>query len=586
MIRGFRDLRTSVEILSSSRVPKTLIANFKSVLPRRLLSAFKKTKSFLQKADNVADQVNAVGRGVVSNAIGTVVTTASAVGLESQASALASRKIAEAGRLVMRGPEIRRLASLSRSANEAMTTASSKILNSRVAGNILTLSAGIGLGVQIVEELNPAKLRQPRVDASGSSANAMSTGLPLRQTVARGLAMTRMVAPLARGVGALYQAFKTVNKITESPRYYDRSRAIAGTLGEDTSQSGTTPTPVVPLQLYGQQGLLADQVFYRLVLLAENIYRPLQERTGNQLRILEGYRTEHTGTSAHERGEAIDVTIGDGSLAQSSALRDLAQWASERLMFDEIVLCHSPIPTPAGQAWLHISFSPTDRRRQVWTKTFDDQFIEGLQSYEAYTSDSPVYAQDKAVLDENIRLAYAYLDRVAARDQKLNPVGVNTSESTSVIPTGESEGCTTLVSPQGIPYDPDQSPVTKDAVEQAFNAAVEKYPLLWEDIKLPGDRRTKTAFLRAVVEELNHPKVGVVGVRGSANDPSIDAIAILNPTAGPQGRGDDRWDDDKRLMVVDIILSSQSDDARWGWVDHTCLDDTSINPVFIPVVNP
>lgn len=586
MIRGFRDLRTTVEILSSSRVPKTLIASFKSVLPRRMLSAFKKTKSFLQKADNVVDQVNAVGRGVVSNAIGTVVTTASSVGLESQASALASRKIAEAGRLVMRGPEIRRLASLSRSANEAMTTASSKILNSRVAGNILTLSAGIGLGVQIVEELNPAKLRQPRVDASGSSANAMSTGLPLRQTVARGLAMTRMVAPLARGVGALYQAFKTVNKITESPRYYDRSRAIAGTLGEDTSQSGTTPTPVVPLQLYGQQGLLADQVFYRLVLLAENIYRPLQERTGNQLRILEGYRTEHTGTSAHERGEAIDVTIGDGSLAQSSALRDLAQWASERLMFDEIVLCHSPIPTPAGQAWLHISFSTTDRRRQVWTKTFDDQFVEGLQSYEAYTSDSPVYAQDKAVLDENIRLAYAYLDRVAARDQKLNPVGVNTSESTSVIPTGESEGCTTLVSPQGIPYDPDQSPVTKDAVEQAFNAAVEKYPLLWEDIKLPGDRRTKTAFLRAVVEELNHPKVGVVGVRGNANDPSIDAIAILNPTAGPQGRGDDRWDDDKRLMVVDIILSSQSDDARWGWVDHTCLDDTSINPVFIPVVNP
>ena len=586
MIRGFRDLRTSVEILSSSRVPKTLIANFKSVLPRRLLSAFKKTKSFLQKADNVADQVNAVGRGVVSNAIGTVVTTASAVGLESQASALASRKIAEAGRLVMRGPEIRRLAASSRSAIEAMTTSSSKILNSRVAGNILTLSAGIGLGVRIVEELNPAKLRQPRVDASGSSANAMSTGLPLRQTVARGLAMTRMVAPLARGVGALYQAFKTVNKITQSPRYYDRSRAIAGTLGEDVSQSGITPTPVVPLQLYGQQGLLADQVFYRLVLLAENIYRPLQERTGNQLRILEGYRTEHTGTSAHERGEAIDVTIGDGSLAQSSALRDLAQWASERLMFDEIVLCHSPIPTPAGQAWLHISFSPTDRRRQVWTKTFDDQFIEGLQSYEAYTSDSPVYAQDKAVLDENIRLAYAYLDRVAARDQKLNPVGVNTSESTSVIPTGESEGCTTLVSPQGIPYDPDQSPVTKDAVEQAFNAAVEKYPLLWEDIKLPGDRRTKTAFLRAVVEELNHPKVGVVGVRGNANDPSIDAIAILNPTAGPQGRGDDRWDDDKRLMVVDIILSSQSDDARWGWVDHTCLDDTSINPVFIPVVNP
>jgi hypothetical protein len=586
MIRGFRDLRTSVEILSSSRVPKTLIANFKSVLPRRLLSAFKKTKSFLQKADNVVDQVNAVGRGVVSNAIGTVVTTASAVGLESQASALASRKIAEAGRLVMRGPEIRRLAAISRSANEAMTTASSKILNSRVAGNILTLSAGIGLGVRIVEELNPAKLRQPRVDASGSSANAMSTGLPLRQTVARGLAMTRMVAPLARGVGALYQAFKTVNKITQSPRYYDRSRAIAGTLGEDVSQSGITPTPVVSLQLYGQQGLLADQVFYRLVLLAENIYRPLQERTGNQLRILEGYRTEHTGTSAHERGEAIDVTVGDGSLAQSSALRDLAQWASERLMFDEIVLCHSPIPTPAGQAWLHISFSPTDRRRQVWTKTFDDQFIEGLQSYEAYTPDSPVYAQDKAVLDENIRLAYAYLDRVAARDQKLNPVGVNTSESTSVIPTGESEGCTTLVSPQGIPYDPDQSPVTKDAVEQAFNAAVEKYPLLWEDIKLPGDRRTKTAFLRAVVEELNHPKVGVVGVRGNANDPSIDAIAILNPTAGPQGRGDDRWDDDKRLMVVDIILSSQSDDARWGWVDHTCLDDTSINPVFIPVVNP
>lgn len=569
MAEGFKDLRSDAELLAGPSVPKSLKAKMKRLINPKLLQKFQAGKALLGKAS-----------ATTGAALSTLSTAATVAG-QVAAVVPAAESITKAGRSVLRGAAVASMAETARNAQAALLSRTGAT-GARNAVPSLTAVAGMtSLGVQIIKEVNPQKLRRPFTLASGASVNASLAGRPLAETVAKGLTVGLMVAPLAKGVANFARVFKTDDEVQQSPRYFSVERAIAGTLGEDL-ESGTTLTASLPQSIRSQQGLLPDEIFYRMVLLAENLYQPMLARSGNRLRVLEGFRSEHTRTSAHERGEAIDVTVGDGSLSVSPELFTLAQWAKDRLLYDQIILCHSAIPAPTGQAWLHLSFSPDARRRQVLTRTCNDEFLTGLHVYTAYDLSSSVYTRDKERLNENMQLAYQYLNTIAEREQRLNPVGVNTSESFNVLASGEGKECQTFVDPMGRPYDPTQVPVSRDELKRLFEETIAEFPDLWEEVKQPGDRRTKTGFMRAYVAKINHPRVGIVGVRGNATDRSIDALAILNPTAGPQGRGEDRWDDDKRLMVVDVILGSQSDDARWGWIDHTCLDDTAINPVFIP----
>lgn len=569
MAEGFKDLSTDAELLAGPAAPKALKAKMKRLISPKLLQKFQAGKALLQKAT-----------ATTGAALSTVSTAATIAG-QVTAVVPAADAIAKAGQRVLRGAALASMANTARNAQAAVLSRTGLGGAKNALRSLTAVAGAASLGVSIIKEVNPKKLRRPFILPSGAAVNPSLAGRPLAETVAKGLTVGLMVAPLAKGVASFARVFKTDDEVQQSPRYFSLERAIAGTLGEDL-EAGSTATASLSASIRSQQGLLPDEIFYRLVLLAENLYQPLNARSGNQLRVLEGFRSEHTRTSAHERGEAIDVTVGDGSLSVTPTLFALAQWARDRLVYDQIILCHSAVPAPQGQAWLHLSFSPDARRRQVLTKTFNDEFVDGLHVYTAYDLSSSVYTRDKERLNENMQLAYQYLNTIADREQRLNPVGVNTSESFNVVASGEGKECQTLVDPMGRPYDKTQVPVSQDELRRLFDETVAEFPDLWAEVKEPGDRRTKTGFMRAYVAKINNPRVGIVGVRGNASDRSIDALAILNPTAGPQGRGDDRWDEDKRMMVVDVILASQSEDARWGWVDHTCLDDTAINPVFIP----
>lgn len=588
---GFRDVRTVADLIASPRIPQKLTVKLKSLISPKMMKKFQKVKSFTQKAVNAAGQAQSALNTTqqlagLTQQLGEVAGVPGLANAAAKVGGAASLSSIVAGKTLLRGATIATMASNARLTEAALLGA----VTSRVpaVGNVMRLASQVSLGVSIIEELDPRKLRGPKTLADGRSVNASAAGRPLAETVAQGLMTGIVVASAARGIVSTIKSFKKKENLENSFRYFSVPRALSGTLGENLDTDTQVNRP--PVGLLNQQGLMVDEIFYRLVLIAENIYAPLSkyatERGWGRPIVLEGFRGENTGVSPHERGEAIDITLRDGTLAQSPILFELAQWAKTQLQYDQLILCHSPLPFPNGQAWLHISFSPETRRRQVLTKTFNDLFLDGLHVYQQYSENSEAYAADKIKLIEDTKLAYQYLDTLAGREQRLQPVGVDDSESFSnLYPDGNSEECLIKTDPQGRPYDPSLLPdgVTQQSLEAIFNETKDQYPELWSQItSSDGSRQEKTGFMRAFVAKVNNPKVGIVGVRGNSGDRSIDALAILNPTAGPQGRGDDRWDDDKRLMVVDVILSSQSEDARWGWIDHTCLDDTAINSVFIP----
>lgn len=588
---GFRDVRTVADLIASPRIPKKLTVKLKSLISPKMMKKFQKVKSFTQKASNLASQAqSALGDAQqianLTQQLGEVTGVPGLANVAAKVGGAASLSSIVAGKTLIRGATIATMATNARIAEAALLGA----VTSRVpaVGNVMRLASQVSLGVSIIEELDPRKLRGPKTLDDGRSINASAAGRPLAETVAQGLMAGIVVASAARGIASTIKSFKKKEHLENSSRYFSVPRALAGTLGENFDIN--TKVNRASVGLLNQQGFMVDEIFYRLVLIAENIYAPILRYATTQglgnVRVLEGFRAENTGVSPHERGEAIDITVGDGTLAQSPTLFELAQWAKNQLQYDQLILCHSPLPFPAGQAWLHISFSPETRRRKVLTKTFNDLFLDGLHVYQQYGENSEAYAADKIKLDEDTKLAYQYLDTLAARQQRLQPINVDTPESFSgLYADGNNEECVVKTDPQGRPYDASQLPegITQAGLEAIFNQTKDQFPELWSQItSSDGTRQEKTGFMREFVKNIGNPKVGIVGVRGNRSDRSIDALAILNPTAGPQGTLEDRWDDDKRLMVVDVIMSSQSEMARWGWIDHTCLSDTGINPVFIP----
>ena len=108
---------------------------------------------------------------------------------------------------------------------------------------------------------------------------------------------------------------------------------------------------------------------------------------------------------------------GDGSLAVSSKLYQLAQWMRDHILYDQLLLCYDV--SGGGQAWIHVSFSIGARRRQVQTKTFNDTFVDGLHIYQPATGTDTQTAQ-------NLQQGSALLDTLAERQQRLQPVGLDT----------------------------------------------------------------------------------------------------------------------------------------------------------------
>jgi len=296
------------------------------------------------------------------------------------------------------------------------------ISGSSIKGNIGSVASNYG--VQIIEETNPINLIRPLKD--GPSISPAQAALSLSQTTAHGISKSLITnVPVAKGV-ATKNIFKSLAKIKSSPRFFDPRKAT-------TSVATTANTTISLIQ---QRGMLQDEIMYRLVLLAENVYEPIlkyavENGYGRPI-ILEGFRSENSGTSQHERGEAIDLAL---PVNTSANLFNLAVWIRDNVMYDQLILCHSGV---AGtHSWIHISFTPDTRRRQVLTKTFNDTFEDGLHIYTNYT-DLAQLALDKATAKARNLIADDILQRLAARETKLNPIGVNTQEQVKTVVAGSN----------------------------------------------------------------------------------------------------------------------------------------------------
>lgn len=564
MPRAFRDLRTAAELLASSRLPKEVKIRTQNLLNSKLLGAIQRTKGILGRLKTVAT-------------VGAVVTTGGSSVLAQQIGqyalkAAAKKALADAARRTQ-------------AAIEGKIGRAAASLGKNAIGSIGKLATSVSLGVNIIEETDPEKIRLPVTD--GFSTNPSQATKQLSETAAKTVLSGVVSAPLGKGVSGLPILFRNKKEIESSKRFWDVRKAQIETLGTSTEPEPPTPAATsVVSALINQNGLLQDEIFYRLVLIAENIYKPLSLyaafKNYGALTILEGFRSENGGTSPHERGEAIDITIGSGELSVAPTLFDIAKWAKDKLVFDQLILCHSLVPSPSGQAWLHITFSPESRRRLILTKTFNDEFVSGLTVYTQYSPAARAAAQ--AIADEDARVASEYIDRLATRNQELNPVGVNSVEGFTGNYGPGGEECWSYVDPFGQKYDPAKiKSQYESSVRDAFNYY--KDTPLFDPVKNTGFRRNADAhrnFLFAVVQRVNDPKVGVTGIRGNANDASGDAIAILDPTGGPQGYGADKWQSTKRMCVIDIIGGAGSSGASFAWIDHTCPgSDSPENAVFI-----
>lgn len=370
---GFTDPRPFTELLNSDRPPRSLKFIKKNPVPPKIRALMAKVKGKLSAA-TTSTGVTSIGKAALRGAA----------------------KVAVAA-----------------SANKVLGAITGKL--GKPFTSVKKLATAASTGVLIAEELREAHLKRPLFE--GPAINGLRAGKQLAETTAQGV-MGSLIGgvPLANGLPPAVKIFKTLTSLKASPRYFN-PRATSTVAANTVATTGTII--VTP-----QRGLLEDEIVYRLTLLAENVYEPLAkyatEHGLGRPEIIEALRSENTGISQHEKGEAMDIT-----LPLAANLYALAVWARDNVLYDQLILCYT-----ARQTWLHVSFSPETRRREVLTKLFNDEFIQGLHVVGAYT-DMTLLSSDKAAAAANDVIANDMIQRLAARDSRLSPVGVNTPEQTS-----------------------------------------------------------------------------------------------------------------------------------------------------------
>jgi len=396
---AFRDTRTAADLLSAGRPPKSVSYNKKLSIPQSLRNKLAKVQNITKATANAVSDVTDASDG-------------------KQASKTADKLLLGATRFA------------------AAATAASlfNLLNGKSAGAVLSVqkaASAVSLGARIIEETDPTKLTRPYED--GLSINKAQAAQSLAVTTASSILGSLINGvPLASGIPPQFKIFKTLAALKASPRLFDPSK-VKTTTDPATDVTGNAaafkPIGGPDDALVAQCGLLKDEIMYRLVLLAENVYTPIRDYVASMnfppVKILEGFRAENTKNSPHERGEAIDITLGDGSLTNGSQLFDLAVWCRDHINYDQLILCFSDVA--GGQAWIHISLSPSNNRRQVFTKPFNDVHREGLYHFNVYT-DPVQLSSDQAYVDEQTSLAAAGITLLSARETLKQPIGVNTPE--------------------------------------------------------------------------------------------------------------------------------------------------------------
>lgn len=102
-----------------------------------------------------------------------------------------------------------------------------------------------------------------------------------------------------------------------------------------------------------------------LKLLVEKVLEPIREHFGKPVKVNSGYRSPALNravggslTSQHSNGQAADIEI-DGI-----ANAVLAQWISENLEYDQLILeFYNPNEGPSS-GWVHVSYSSTNNRKE------------------------------------------------------------------------------------------------------------------------------------------------------------------------------------------------------------------------------
>lgn len=100
------------------------------------------------------------------------------------------------------------------------------------------------------------------------------------------------------------------------------------------------------------------EIITNLTALVDNILDPLREAWGRPITVTSGYRCKELNkavggvpTSQHKQGQAADISVG--SIEENKKLFDLA--IKLKLPYDQII-------DEYGYKWVHISYSPRNRR--------------------------------------------------------------------------------------------------------------------------------------------------------------------------------------------------------------------------------
>lgn len=153
---------------------------------------------------------------------------------------------------------------------------------------------------------------------------------------------------------------------------------------DTTARGAATSTKSV---LVAQNGLLEDEIAYRLALLATNVLQPIKTQYP-RIKVVSGFRQSNSGAGQHELGEAADIQLENQT---NDSLYECALWIKDHVAFDQLILNW----TKMGDAtpWIHVSFSPTSLRYDVLTKDFADSFHEGLGYVDDYTAEEAAAAK-------------------------------------------------------------------------------------------------------------------------------------------------------------------------------------------------
>lgn len=127
---------------------------------------------------------------------------------------------------------------------------------------------------------------------------------------------------------------------------------------------------VFPHPIVAQHGLTRAQIICNLKKLAINVLEPLVAKySKNAIIVTSGFR-KGTGSSQHERGQAVDVQFRNITKDEYYVR---ANWVRDNISYDQFILEYGNAPHP----WFHLSFAGTPRR-QVLTMTSPGSYSTGL----------------------------------------------------------------------------------------------------------------------------------------------------------------------------------------------------------------